>query len=491
MVGPESDRSQQELLGKGAQGELNLGLPKTESPEVPARKELITKANKVLLLFAERAIPALRGEVREGKGRQVIASTQEGRPGEEQIGVDQPAENILKAAIREAQLPAIFISEGTPEPTEFGNGNGSSEKFYVYSDPFDNSSPYKRGLDIPPYTVCSIWDKDGQPIGAVIGDIKDRKAYVSMGNETFMWDFEKKPLERQAFSEWETKSLKDHIRLLEKKTQLISDNPDQIKKLSEIDRQLAELNKPPQDNQERSSESILAEKEWLEKRTNLINESPELQQFIENGKQISDIKEKARKNQEAFSESQKQEPERRKIMRSERTTLTDRESTLASFLGENEYSLEFFRDFKTLVKNMHRKGYLYPGGGAFIYGLLASGAIDAYVMRNEPLSEIIPGLPLALAAGCTVVAVNEDGTYQEFKFNPNALKENHKLYSEGSVPLFIAAATPEIRDEIIKSYMDEKGKREKNARIQALKDEFIAAKGQEFEIFIAPQPPAN
>ncbi len=455
-----SNGLQQKPLGAGSQGELNLGLPKTGSPEALARKELITKANKVLLLFAERAIPALREEVREGKGRKVIASTQEGRPGEEQIGIDQPAENILKAAIREAQLPAILISEGTPEPTEFGNGNGSSEKFYVYSDPFDNSSPYKRGLDIPPYTVCSIWNKNGQPIGAVVGDIINRKAYVSMDGQTFMWDLETKNIEKQKYTEWKEKSLKDHIRFRQKKEDLISANPG-LQTLIDTEEHIAMLS----NSREQSKENILAKENLIKIRTDIINKTPELQQLMqqysENNRQITEIVEKAKTAQEEFEKSQAREPERIKISKSDRITLKDRESTLASFVGENEYSLEFFADFKALIKDMHRKGYLYPGGGAFIYGLLASGAVDAYVMRNEPLSEIIPGLPLALTAGCTVVSVNEDGSYQEFKFDPNALKENHKLYSEGVVPLFIAAATPEIRDEIIKSYVE--GKKEESS----------------------------
>lgn len=414
----------------------------TEVPKEISREELVSRANKVLLLFAERAIPALREEVRGAKGRQVVASTQEGRPGEELIGIDQPAENILKAAIREAMLPAILISEGTPEPTEFGNG--ATEKFFVYSDPFDNSSPYKRGLDIPPYTVCSIWDKDGQPIGAVVGDIKDRKAYVSMNGETFMWDLEKKPVEKQAFIEKENKLMSDIIKLLERKISLPSEPLEQ-----------------------------------------------QLQQLPEIEKQLTEFKERIQKNQVALAESQKKEPERQKIERSERITLTDQESTLASFLGENEYSLEFFGNFRALVKNMHRKGYLYPGGGAFIYGFLASGAVDAYVMHNEPFSEIIPGLPLALAAGCTVVAVNEDGTYEEFKFNPNELKANYKLYSEGTVPLFIAAATPEIRNEIIKYYLEAK----KANELREAKIAFAESHRKEFEAFVALQqgqnPPTN
>lgn len=476
-------------LTNGAQGGVDLGVAKQKTPEQLAREVLRSKSNQVLFLFAERVTSILHEEVRGGRGRQTITSTQEGRVGEHLIGIDQPAETKLKEIIREVQLPAVLVSENTPEPTEFGGGNGNTEKVFIYTDPFDNSSPYKRGLDIPPYSVCSIWYKDGQPIGAVIVDIKDRKAYVSMDGETFMWDLEKKSLEKQAFADWENKSLKDHVRLLYRRTQLLANNPDQVKQLNEIDMQIAETIKMPQNQQERSTESIEAEKVLIQKRDELISKSPELQQLMENGKQISDIKDKAKKNETLFIENQQKEPERKKITRSERITLTDQEATLASFLGEKEFSLEFFGTFKTLVKNMHQKGFLYPGGGAFIHGLLASGAIDAYVMRNEPLSEIIPGLPLALAAGCTAVSVNEDGSYREFKFNPNALKEDHKLYSEGLVSLFIAAATPEIRDEIIRYYLEEKTKMAMEEKRRLELEEFVKSKPEEFEIFKASHQP--
>lgn len=458
MVG-EKDSGGRGSLEDGAQAAFNLGLPERKSAEDLAReerKELVGKANQVLLLFAQRVIPVLHEEVRLGRGRQVIASTQEGRPSEEQIGIDQPAENILKAAIRETHLPAVLVSEGTPEPTTFGNGGG--EKVLIAIDPFDNSSPYKRGLDIPPYTVMSIWDKEGKPIGAVVGDIIRRRAYVAMDGQTFMWDFEQKILEEQAFAQRKERSLKDHIRLLQIKNKLTLLVPEQIKRLLEIDKQIAEL-KIMQPNQERSAESIETEQRMSQAKTEIINASLELKQFVENTKQIADIEDRAKREQAAFDESQRREPKRKPIERSERITLKNRESTLASFLGEKEYSLEFFKDFGVLVGNMDKKGYLYPGGGAFIYALLASGAIDAYVMRNEPLSEIIPGLPLALAVGCTVVTVHEDGTFKEFKFNPDDMIQNHKLYSEGVVPLFIAAARPEVRDEIIKHYTESKKER--------------------------------
>lgn len=140
------------------------------------------------------------------------------------------------------------------------------------------------------------------------------------------------------------------------------------------------------------------------------------------------------------------------IKKSERTTIKDEKITIASYLGSNEYSLKFWKNFGKMIETMAPKGRIYANGGSFIYGLLASGAVDAYVMFDEPHSEILPGLPLAFASGCTLISVNEDGSYLDYRFNPEFIG-NPDLYTHGTVPLFIAAATVELAEEIINYYM--------------------------------------
>lgn len=380
--------------------------------EVLSKEDLVDRATKVLLLYAEKAIYPLYDKVRRGEGKQVLSSTEEGRPDEELLDIDQTGEQVLKSAIREARLPAVLISENSPEPHVFGNGN--SEKLFVFADPFDNTSQYKRGLDTPPYTVVSIFDNEGNPIGAVVGDIKDRKAYMSLGKDTFIIDIKDRISEKETYTERKVLLLEGQKKAFERIVGLSTANAG-----NEID-----------------------------------NENGE--QLAKASADYANAEDALNKLDKEFVEAQQAEHKRSKITKSERTTLTDRNSTLATFLGEKEYSSKFFRYFERLRDDMHPRGMLYGGGGAYIYGFLASGAIDAYVMFNEPISEIIPGLPLALAAGCTVVSVNEDGSYTDFKFNPNDLRGNHELYSEGSVPLFIAAATTEIRDEVIRYYLKAK-----------------------------------
>lgn len=378
------------------------------------REELISRASKVLLLYAERAIYPLYDKVRKGEGKQIISATEEGRPGEELRDIDQTAENVLKSAIREAELPAILITENSPEPHMFGNGG--SEKLYIFADPFDNTSQYIRGLDTPPYTVVSIWDNEGNPIGAVVGDIKDRKAYISLGKDTFIIDIKEKSTIRENY--------------IERKSKLLVNQEEFLKRINSLQTDI------------------------INNRSSDVNFDGELA----NAKiDYTHSEEGLGKLEREFSEDQKKEYKRERINRSERTTLLDdRNATLATFVGEKKYSSKFFKYFSGLINDMHPKGLLYTGGGAYIYGLLASGNVDAYVMFDEPLSEIIPGLPLLIAAGGGACRVNPDGTYQEIKISPTDYLTDHKLYAEGEIPLYIAYSTPQVRDQIIKFYIEAK-----------------------------------
>jgi fructose-1,6-bisphosphatase/inositol monophosphatase family enzyme len=136
--------------------------------------------------------------------------------------------------------------------------------------------------------------------------------------------------------------------------------------------------------------------------------------------------------------------EKKKISPSSRKKLTE-PIVLASYLMKSIYSIKFLDIFWDLVKDMHPKGLLYPQGGSFIYAFLASGLVDAYVMFDEPRSEIDPGFPMAKAAGCSVVSVDSDGKYKDYEFLPG--RQHDK------VDLLIATSTPELRDKLIKYYV--------------------------------------
>jgi len=133
-----------------------------------------------------------------------------------------------------------------------------------------------------------------------------------------------------------------------------------------------------------------------------------------------------------------------KIIPSQKRKLTE-PIVLASYLMSSQYSTKFLEIFGDLIGNMHSKALVYPQGGSFIYAFLASGLVDAYVMFNEPRSEIDPGFMIAKKAGCSVVAIDVDGSYKDYEFVPG--RQHDK------VDLLIASSTPELRDELINYYI--------------------------------------
>lgn len=329
-------------------------------PEL-TRREISERTLRVLTKYGETSLERLRPMVRSGAGKEEMGVVRY-RPGEVQHGIDLMGEGLLASIVREEGLPATIIGENnTNTPID-----GVKPVVYLPVDPLDNTSPYVRGLDTPPYSVVGAFDVNGNSVGGVIVDIGGNKIYRATGRKVTVKDAE---------------------------TGIIKD-----------------------------------------------------------------------------------------LSRSQRTDITDEKITIASFVGENEYSLPFFDNFRPLIEAMHRKGMLYPGGGAFIYALLASGALDAYVMLNEPRSEIDPGLPFLLASGGKADSIDpETGKIVPYRFDPN------KSASE-SVPLFIASSQPQIRDSITELYLKGKEEKEMQERARAFYDEHLLRANQDYDI---PQTPLS
>ncbi|MCL4419033.1 hypothetical protein M1146_02930 [Patescibacteria group bacterium] len=309
-----------------------------ESRRIPGEplspKEIRAKTRRIFIDYALKSSHILNPMVRDGQGRASLGSVP-GRPNDEQLAIDAIGENILTSLIRDHGLPALVLGEHNT----YDFSDGKPEVIFPI-DAFDNTSEYKRGLDTPVYSVIGAYNPDGSPIGAVIVDIREQKAFASVRKENYILDVS----------------------------------------------------------------------------------SPNMPSHME-----------------------KMEPT------PTRGSIKDDGLTIATYLGSNEYSLKFFNFFGRMVKDMPEKARIYANGGSFIYAFLATGAVDAYVMFDEPHSEIVTGLPIALAAGCTAVSVNPDGSHQEYKFDPE-FADHPERYTHGTVPLFIAARTPKIRNEIIEYY---------------------------------------
>ena len=127
-----------------------------------------------------------------------------------------------------------------------------------------------------------------------------------------------------------------------------------------------------------------------------------------------------------------------------RKTAIDNDTVIAAYLMNPTYLLDWTEKSKGLLGSLLERFpgvRLWPNGGSCIYPWLARGLVHAYLMFDEPRSEIDPGLAFAWATGYPVYSVQTDGSLVPYQFMPGGQAER--------VPFFIAACTRELAEEIV------------------------------------------
>lgn len=183
--------------------------------------------------------------------------------------------------------------------------------------------------------------------------------------------------------------------------------------------------------------------------------------------------------------------EEKEIKPSERTSIKDKGFCLATYFGDPKYALSFFNNFSKVEEALleaQNDAVNQPHTGAFIYGPMAEGNVDAYLIAKEPASEQLPGWTFAQTAGFTAWEINpEDGSSMEIKHDLKNFKENPNEYRKKRMPMYLVTRSNQVRDEIISLIV--KGRKEKE--LQRMKDLFVASRHEEFEVFKASQKPQN
>lgn len=91
-----------------------------------------------------------------------------------------------------------------------------------------------------------------------------------------------------------------------------------------------------------------------------------------------------------------------------------KKGTILVYMGRENY----LRSFLEVASFVHDEAYegltLHGKGGSFIYAWLAAGRGLAYIMANEPVNEILPGIGFAKLMGCPVWVVWKDGRREQF-----------------------------------------------------------------------------
>jgi fructose-1,6-bisphosphatase/inositol monophosphatase family enzyme len=119
------------------------------------------------------------------------------------------------------------------------------------------------------------------------------------------------------------------------------------------------------------------------------------------------------------------------------------DSIIAAYLMSPQYIRAWTSRSAGLLEAMEREypeARLWADGGACSYPWLARGLTHAYVMYDEPRTEIDPGLGFASAGGFVVYSVSPEGDLEPYRFEPERSAER--------VPWLIAACTEALARDL-------------------------------------------
>lgn len=131
--------------------------------------------------------------------------------------------------------------------------------------------------------------------------------------------------------------------------------------------------------------------------------------------------------------------------------IKDPRFTLVSYDGKYKYTSPFRLNFDRLDRDRNQKRVFHGKAGSHQYGEgIARGAISAYIMFGEPISEVLQGLSFARDAGYIVASVNpEDGSWEEYKFDVKFYLRNPDRYNTDRIPFLIVADSRPLLHEMI------------------------------------------
>lgn len=113
---------------------------------------------------------------------------------------------------------------------------------------------------------------------------------------------------------------------------------------------------------------------------------------------------------------------------------------IAAYLMDPSYLSEWYPIAQNILTKWPSTK-IWPNGGSSIYPWISRGIIDAYLMFNEPRSEIDPGLSFAYFSGYPVYEVDKNNKLIPYQFIPQLKDERSKI--------LLASCTAELANEII------------------------------------------
>lgn len=124
-------------------------------------------------------------------------------------------------------------------------------------------------------------------------------------------------------------------------------------------------------------------------------------------------------------------------------------SVVASYKGKWKYLGPWFRMVEDYFDQERLAGIThYSWGGSFVYALLTSGVLSAYIMTREPTDEIRPGWAFVAAADLCLCSATEAGILRMFQWS-----------QKSRVTFFIATPNRILAQAIAKGIWGKEGER--------------------------------
>ena len=123
------------------------------------------------------------------------------------------------------------------------------------------------------------------------------------------------------------------------------------------------------------------------------------------------------------------------------TALADTGVVGAVYVGRMRYLTPWMEALQEILSRPEHAGIALHGkGGSFVYAFIAAGVFSFYVMPDEPVDEILPGLAFAELVGFPVLVREGIGNWVQFDIESHGELER--------VPFLVVACTNELASEL-------------------------------------------
>lgn len=169
--------------------------PRPEAWHEPSSIETLSskeRVNELLLELGLAVTPILWDLVDRGLGREDEGDVPGRQNEDRKITIDNISEKVERRILEQlgSKLGLSFFVFSEHESFMVGElKEGEEPELFLFLDPYDNSDEHEKRLgDTPGFMVAGMWDKHGQPIGAVQSNLYTGHIFINRDAENYEYN---------------------------------------------------------------------------------------------------------------------------------------------------------------------------------------------------------------------------------------------------------------------------------------------------------------